>query len=76
VNTPLTRRVTTVSTAKVRLKEVCRVRYIRHRSRLANLLMLDEPVSDGYEPYIGLQGGSAVHMDRYSPPKYLFFICP
>lgn len=56
VNTPFTRRVITVSTAKVRLKGVYRVHYIRHHSRLANFLMLDELVSDGYEQHIGLQG--------------------
>ena len=57
---PVSRRAITVSTAKARLKEVYRVHCIRHRSLLANSLMLEELVSDGYEQYIGF------HLDRIS----------
>lgn len=71
-NTPFTRRVITVSTVKVRLKGVYRVHYIRHRSRLANFLMLDELVSDGYET-VHWSSGPAVHMDMYKSSQSICF---
>jgi hypothetical protein len=60
VSQVFTRLVITGSTVKARFKGVYRVHCIRNRSRLANSLMLDELVSDGYEQYIGFR------MDRIS----------